>query len=183
MIWKSSIWPTGYSIRPIKMQNHLTAGGGMYCCGIGGPLLGRGFDVAIIDDPVKNAEEARSEAVRQRNVDWYQTTLRTRAEPGASIILIMQRWDELDLAGHLLSSSERGGEQWEVISLPAVAEEDDWLGREPGEALWPEKYTVEMLERIRGVIGPDIYEALYQTRPKPPGGQMYKQEWIRLITT
>jgi hypothetical protein len=82
-------------------------------------------------------------------MDWYQNDLYTRLHPGAAIVLIMTRWHSLDLAGQLLEQASDGGEQWDVVSLPAIAEEDDLIGRQPGEALWPERYSVEDFDRIK----------------------------------
>lgn len=159
-------------------------GGGMITAGVGGPITGRGANIAVIDDPVKNAEEAMSPKMRQRNLDWYLSTLYTRLEPDASIVLLMTRWHEGDLAGLLLKEmEEEGGEKWEVLSLPALAEEDDALGREPGMALWPDRYNVERLGQIRRAIqtrfGDRWWHALYQQRPSAPEGGMFRRFWFK----
>ena len=98
--------------------------GGMDAAGAYGPITGKGADVLVIDDPVKNAEEAYSPVQREKLWDWYQSTAFTRLEPNGAIILVMTRWHEDDLAGRLLKQ-EPG--QWEVVSLPALAEADDLL--------------------------------------------------------
>ncbi|MDD5486883.1 MAG: phage terminase large subunit, partial [Dehalococcoidales bacterium] len=132
---------------------------------------------AIIDDPVKNQEEADSETMRNKVWEWYLTVLRTRLAPGGAIILVMTRWHEDDLAGRLLEEMKNGGEQWEVISLPAEAEENDALGREPGEWLWPERFSPEEYQAIKKTLGSRHWNALYQQRPSPAEGSLIKREW------
>lgn len=107
-------------------------GGGLYAVGVGSGVTGYGADLVIIDDPVKSRAEAESPTYRARVMDWYQNDLYTRLHP-AAIVLIMTRWHSLDLAGQLLEQADEGGEQWEVVSLPALAEEHDLIGRQPGE--------------------------------------------------
>jgi hypothetical protein len=120
------------------------AGGGMKTAGIGGGITGRGARLLIIDDPIKDDAEANSLLERTRVLDWWRGTARTRLEPGAAVILCMTRWHDDDLAGRLIKTGERGdGEKWEVLNLPALAEEGDPLGRAPGEALWPARYDTE----------------------------------------
>ncbi len=147
--------------------------GGMITAGIGGPITGRGGDLIIIDDPIKNHEEAASEIIRQKHIDWFNSTLYTRAEPGASIVILMTRWHEMDLAGYLLTEHE---DKWEEIRLPALAEAEDPLGRKPGEALCSERYPVEALNKIQAAIGPHMFNALYQQRPAPIEGNLFKKE-------
>lgn len=156
-----------------------TLGGGMHTAGVGGELTGRGFHLMIMDDPIKNWEEANSELQRDNAWDWYQTTFRTRLEPNGSIVVIMARWHEDDLTGRLLKAAEEGGEQWDVIDLPALAVAGDQLGRKPGEALWPERYSAEVLEETRAAVGKRAWQALYQQNPRPEEGNRYKREWFR----
>jgi predicted phage terminase large subunit-like protein len=153
--------------------------GGMVCAGVGGPITGRGADLLIIDDPVKSAEEADSETYRERAWNWYRATAYTRLEPKGAILLIQTRWHEEDLAGRVLAEAARSGERWEVINLPALAEEGDVLGRTEGEPLWPERYPAQALAGIRQSIGPYWWEALYQQRPSPPEGALFKRDWWR----
>jgi predicted phage terminase large subunit-like protein len=154
-------------------------GGGMICAGVGGPITGRGADLLVIDDPVKNQEEARSEVYRTRCWEWYRSTAYTRLEPEGAILLIMTRWHEDDLAGRILAEMKAGGERWEVISLPAIAEENDPLGRLPGEALWPERYSLESLLEKQRTVGSQVWAALYQQRPAPPEGALFRRDWWR----
>ncbi len=153
--------------------------GGMQTCGVGGPLTGKGADVLIIDDPIKNAEEANSEVYRQKTWDWYISTAYTRLEPGGSVILIQTRWHEDDLAGRILKHAKETGEEWTIINLPALAEPGDALGREPDQPLWPERYDREALEGIRKTVGSYFFSALYQQRPVPPEGGLFKKSWFR----
>ncbi|MGI8425441.1 MAG: phage terminase large subunit [Actinomycetota bacterium] len=146
--------------------------GGMATAGIGGPLTGKGADLAVIDDPVKNAEEAGSTTIQERNWDWWRSTMRTRLEPNGAVVLLMTRWHERDLAGMIL---EHEGDEWETITLPAFAKQDDLLGREPGEALWPERYPVDELERIKASIGTYWFNSMYQGAPKGREGTMFKR--------
>jgi len=153
--------------------------GGMVCAGVGGPITGRGADLLIIDDPVKSAEEADSETYRERAWNWYRATAYTRLEPGGAILLIQTRWHEDDLAGRILAEAAKTGERWEVIKLPALAEEGDILGRIEGEPLWPERYPAQALAEIRESVGPYWWSSLYQQRPAPPEGALFRKEWWR----
>jgi predicted phage terminase large subunit-like protein len=160
-------------------------GGGMTVAGIGGPLTGRGFDLIVIDDPIKNSQEALSATYRNRLWNWYKTTLRTRLEPGGSIIVVLTRWHEDDLAGRLTTPQEDEPDEpanrdpWEIVNLPAIAEKDDTLGRQEGEALWPGRFDKPALATLRQVEGPFWWSALYQGRPQPEGGGIIKQAWFK----
>lgn len=156
-------------------------GGGLYAVGVGSGVTGYGADLVVIDDPVKSRAEAESPTYRQRVLDWYQNDLYTRLHPGAAIVLIMTRWHSLDLAGQLLEESENGGESWQVVSLPAIAEEGDAIGRRPGEALWPERYGVEDFDRIKKAIGSYAFSALYQQTPTPRDGGFFRPEWFPVV--
>ena len=148
--------------------------GSMITAGIGGPLTGRGIHLLIIDDPVKNALEAHSQAKRQAVWDWYTSTAATRLEPGGKIIIIMTRWHDDDLAGRLIKEMNDGhGWKFNVINLPALAGDDDPLGRQPGEALWPERYPVERLEEIKSGLGPYVWNALFQGKPADKAGGFF----------
>jgi predicted phage terminase large subunit-like protein len=150
-------------------------GGGMRAVGVGAGITGQGGNLIVIDDPVKNREEANSAAYRERVWDWYSDDLYTRLEPGGQIILIMTRWHEDDLAGRILASDD--GPNWTVVSLPAEAEANDPLGRAVGEALCPERYPADVLARIRGVLRSSYY-ALYQQQPQPARGTLFQREWF-----
>jgi len=155
---------------------HTTHGGASVYVGVGGPLTGRGADVALIDDPFKNREEADSETRRETVWRWYTSTLRTRLMPGGAIVLILTRWHDDDLAGRLL---ERQPGQWKVVELPALANE----GTPNEHALWPEWYDVAALKRIKSDIGPRDWSALYQQRPQPEEGTYFQRDWFRWYET
>ena len=154
-------------------------GGGMQTCGVGGPLTGKGADVLIIDDPVKNAAEANSETYRESTWDWYTSTAYTRLEPKGAVILIQTRWHEDDLAGRVLAQAKETGEPWTILNLPAIAGDGDQLDRKPGEALWPERYSVKDLEGIKGVLGSYQFSALYGQSPVPDDGGLFRRSWFR----
>jgi predicted phage terminase large subunit-like protein len=154
----------------------LTDGGGMRTVGIGGSVTGRGGDLLIVDDPHKNWEEAMSPTFRRKVINWFNSTLYTRAEPDASIIVIQTRWHEDDLSGYLEREHE---DDWMIIRLPAIAEENDALGREEGFSLCPERFTREQLERIKRALGSHMFAGLYQQRPAPIEGGIVKRDWFR----
>lgn len=153
-------------------------GGGFQAVGVGGGLTGRGADLLIIDDPIKDHVEAHSLSQRDRVWDWFLSVAMTRLSPGASIVIIMTRWHRDDLVGRLTDPArvteleEAGGaaERFEYINLPALAEEGDPLGRTPGEALVPNRYPVEALHGIRAAVGSYVWNALYCGRPVRKGG-------------
>jgi len=149
--------------------------GGMISAGIGGPITGEGADLLIIDDPIKNRQEANSETYREMVWNEWQNTLLTRLHPGGAVIIILTRWHEDDLAGRLLKQ-EQG--KWEVVSLPAKAEKNDQLGRKPGEPLWPEHgFDEAWMENTKKEVGSQVWTALYQQKPSPQEGNMLKRGW------
>lgn len=169
-------------------------GGGLWAAGVGGPITGKGADLAIIDDPLKNAEEAASETIRAKQKDWYRSTLYTRLEPGAAVVVIQTRWHEDDLSGWLLSqemADDEEPEQWHIVSMPALAEaqrasfpptctvEPD--KRHAGEALCAERYSVERLRSIEARTGSYFWNALFQQRPAPREGGMFKRPWFNIV--
>ena len=154
-------------------------GGEYFAAGVGGAIAGRRADLVVIDDPIRSREDADSETVRDKIWDWYKSDLYTRLKPGGRIVLIQTRWHEDDLAGRLLADMAAGGDQWEIISLPALAEANDPLGRSPGQPLWPEWEDIANLERKRRAVGPRDWSALYQQRPAPEEGDYFKKEWLK----
>lgn len=149
-------------------EHATTQRGAFYAVGVGGPLTGRGAHLLLIDDPVKNREEADSEVMRKKVKDWYTSTAYTRLMPGGRIVIIQTRWHEDDLSGWLLEEHQHEG--WTILNLPAI--DDD------GNALWPEQYDIEALERIKRALPPRDWSALYQQRPAPETGDYFKREWI-----
>ncbi|MBK9155816.1 MAG: phage terminase large subunit [Chloracidobacterium sp.] len=230
-------------------------GGSVKAVGVGAGITGFGGDLIIIDDPVKGRAVANSRTFREKMWDWYRDDISTRLEPHAPIILIQTRWHDDDLAGRLLKEMNEGGEQWEVIRLPALAEagssgsppyeggvaaasaagvvlhddtipksavrtphskrplpvltrchsslvprhssrrsphsplpipqsavrtpqSEDPLGRADGEALWPGRFDSEELLAARRRLGTRSFDALYQQRPHPEGGTIFRVEWF-----
>lgn len=159
-----------------------TAGGGTYMArGVGSPPTGVGFKYIIIDDPIRSREDAESQVYRDRAADWYSDDLYTRLEPGGAIIIVCTRWHHDDVAARAVASEP---DRWHILNLPAIAEEDDALGRAPGEALWADRYGVEELERIKGVMmmngGEYGWSALYQQRPTPREGAFFRSTRITI---
>src|SRR5215217_1967199 len=145
--------------------------GAFYAVGVGGPLTGRGAHLLLIDDPVKNREDAESEVIRKKTKDWYTSTAYTRLMPGGRIVVIQTRWHEDDLSGWL--QADHAHEGWVVLDLPAIGDD--------GKALWPEQYDLPVLEKIKKAIGPRDWSALYQQRPSPETGDYFKREWIHTV--
>jgi phage terminase large subunit-like protein len=162
-----------------EIQGHA---GGMQTAGAGGPILGKGADLAIIDDPIKNFEEAYSETYQEKLWNWYTSTLRSRLEPGGSVLIIQQRWHDEDLVGKILRQAVSGHEKWESIIFPALAEDNDVLGRKRGEALWPERYTAADHATTQAVIPSFVWAAQFQQQPTPFGGNMFKREFAQYYT-
>jgi len=156
--------------------------GGLTAAGVGGAITGRGADIAIIDDPFKNQDEADSEAHRKKVMSWYRTALRTRLAPNGSIIIVMTRWHEDDLVGNLLQEQLEDGEQWEYISFPACAETDDVLGRIPGEYLWTERFSPLEYEMTKKAVGTRAWNSLYQQKPSPDEGNIFLRQWFKYYT-
>jgi hypothetical protein len=151
---------------------------------VDGALTGRGGDIIIIDDPIDALAAAVSQKAREHVVDWYFNTLLSRLDDNqnGAIVLVMQRLHEDDLAGVLL----RGSDGWTVLSLPAIAEQDEQIPigngqfhyRRVGDVLHPERASKDFLESRRAELGAEIFSAQYQQRPGAPGGGMIKSAWI-----
>jgi len=153
----------------------LQEGGGYMAAGVSGPLTGNGMHIGIIDDPVKNREEAESETVREGIKEWYTSTFYTRLAPGAGVLIILTRWHDDDLAGWLLEEEKRGGDVWDVVRYPAIADHDEMYRRE-GEALHPERYDEKAFAKIRRAIGERDWRALYQQTPTATDGDYFKRD-------
>jgi len=155
-------------------------GGEYYAAGVGVGIAGFRADLAIIDDPVRSREDADSALVREKTWDWYKSDLSTRMKPGGRIVVISTRWHEDDLAGRLLLDMQKGGDQWEVLKLPAIAEPGDLLGRQPGEVLWDDDYGYgDFLRHERKTQSARNWSALYQQAPAPEEGTQFKAEWLK----
>jgi predicted phage terminase large subunit-like protein len=155
-----------------------TNGGGYVAAGVGGGITGKGAHILVIDDPVKNRDDAESQNNRDSNWDWYTSTAYTRLAPGGGVLVILTRWHDDDLAGRLLRAGTEGGDEWEVVSYPAIAEEDEQF-RQAGEALHRERYNEDALDRIRKAVGPRDWSALYQQNPVADDGDYFSREMIR----
>lgn len=161
--------------------------GGLVARGIGAGITGRGANGIVIDDPVKNREEAESQTMRDKTWDWWTDDLSTRLtktdELEPWVLLMMTRWHEDDLAGRLLS---REPEHWTVLTLPALAENNDPLGRRPGETLMPDRYGDEWMAEQKARLGIYSFGALYQQRPSPAEGSLFHRSnfryWHREVT-
>lgn len=154
-------------------------GGGYTAAGIGGPITGKGFKIGIIDDPLKNREDADSEVIREKQWKWYRSTFLTREEGNGAIILIMTRWHDGDLVGRILQKQKEDGiYDWEIIKLPAIAEKDEEQ-RKKGEALWPWKFPISILNKRKIDLGPYEFSALYQQNPIDTESAEFKREWFK----
>ncbi len=157
---------------------HVSGGGQYIAVGMGGSLTGRGGHVIIIDDPIRGREDADSETIRRKVIEWYSSVLYTRQEQDAAIVLILTRWHEDDLAGHLLAQMEQGGDKWDILNLPALATCDE-PHRKESEALWPEKYPTLKLEEFKRNMNPRDWQSLYQQNPIAAESQEFHAEWFR----
>lgn len=156
-------------------------GGGIRAAGVGVGIAGLPAKLIMIDDPVKNREDAYSEAHRDKVWEWYTEDVYTRLEPDGAIVITMARRHEDDLVGRILASEDAS--EWTVVRLPALAEADDPLGRAEGEALCPDRFDEEAYARMRRVIGEVSFSALQQQRPTPASGLIFQLDQVRYYTT
>lgn len=155
-----------------------TDGGGFVAAGVGGGITGKGAHILVIDDPVKNRDDAESANARESTWDWYTSTAYTRLAPGGGVLVILTRWHDDDLAGRLLKAADANGEQWEVVNYPARAEVDEQF-RNAGEALHRERYDEEALARIEKAVGPRDWSALYQQNPVADDGDYFTRGMVQ----
>lgn len=202
---ETKLRPDAKGIEAWKTTKH----GGYVAAGVGTGITGKGFMLGIVDDPIKDQEAAQSETIRDATIGWYQAVFRTRAAPGAGILVINTRWHWHDVSGRLLEQDEqleKAGvpveerEGWEVVSYPAIAENDEYLLadgtivqgvmdeeqgdvlrllRRKGEALHPERYPLNELKKIKNTSAPSIWTALYQQKPTPDEGDYFKKDDFR----
>lgn len=174
--------PSNRKAGSFEFLNH---SGGLLAVGVGGALTGKGADLLIIDDPVKNDSEANSSVQREKIWDWFNATALTRLEPEGICIVVMTRWHEDDLVGRLInqySSSQHiasSGNHLKLINLPAFAEEGDLLAREVGEPLWAERFSGQELTKIKESLGSYWFSSLYQQNPVPAGNSIFKRADFR----
>lgn len=161
-----------------------TKRGGLLAAGVGGPITGRGAHCLIIDDPVKNYEEAASATNRESVWNWWSSTAYTRLAPGGGVLGIMTKWHHDDLFGRIINQSKEAQKQgfdvidWEEVKYPAIAEEDEEY-RKAGEALHPERYDLKQLMSIKATITPRDWAALYQQSPTLDEGAYFDRQFFR----
>lgn len=157
----------------------LTESGGCYTSvGVGGAIVGRGAHLFVIDDPHKNRKEAESKLMRDNLWNWFTSTAYTRLEKDAAVVVIMQRWHTDDLVGKLLELEKEGGDHWDVVKFPAIAEEDE-PHRMAGEAIWPEKYPIERMLETKKMVGLYDWASMYQQTPITSENQLFKPEYFK----
>lgn len=167
--------------RPRDPETGKAFPGYFFAVGRGGPLTGKRAELLIVDDLLKDDLEASSPTVREHAWRWFDKVAMTRLLPGSCVIQIATRWHEDDPIGRLEQKQERGDVElpWTFVNLPALAEKDDALGREPGEALWPAMWPADRLLKVKQGRDAYTWSALYQGRPTPEGGGMFKREWFQ----
>jgi len=167
-----------------KARFHTDQGGGVLCTGIGGPLTGFRAHLVDIDDPTKDDEEAQSELIREKHWAWFRKVAITRRWPEATTMIVMTRWHEDDLVGRvqqLYAVAEANGKlddlpPIKIIRIPCIAEEDDPIGREPGDLLWPEAgYDQKWATQTKAIVGSHVWTTMYQQRPSPEGGGQFRR--------
>jgi len=169
-------------------------GGGVLAAGVGGPITGRGAHIFLIDDPVKNREEAESTTIRETAKSWYSSTAYTRLAPGAGIVVIQTRWHDDDLSGHLLSEMREAekemaadpnnewpedADRWKTIDFPAIATFDEKY-RATGEALHGERYDIKALRKTKRTLAPRDWAALYQQNPQVEEGAYFQKKYFKM---
>jgi len=159
-----------------KAKWNTEEGGGYVAAGVGGPITGKGFKIGIVDDSFKNREEADSETIRESRWKWYRSTFITREDGNGAIIVIATRWHDGDLIGKILASPTAG--DWEVIKMPAIAEEDETY-RKQGDALWPYRFPLEVLNKRKADMGPYEFSSQFQQNPVDEASREFKQHWFK----
>lgn len=157
------------------------------CAGVGGSIVGRGFNRGIIDDPVKSRAEAVSPTYRKMTKGWYTDDFRTRKEDDrAGILLTLTRWHDDDLAGWLLEvAKNEEADQWTILVLPAICNrtgEYDYDPRQEGEALWPERFSIKSLKQTRATVDPYSWLSIYQQTPARDTGTVFNSDTFRSFT-
>jgi len=173
-------WPFPARISAATTAQHrwdTDAGGGLGAVGVDAIITGWRANLIICDDLQNNAG---NENERVRLWQWFTEILQPRLEPGGAIVVVQTRWTEDDIVGRIIASDD--GAAWEIVNLPALADEGDVLGRSPGEALWPERFDVAELERRRTAMGSRAFESQFLGRPIPLTGNMFRPEWLQRYT-
>ena len=154
-----------------KGRERVRDGGVFQAAGIDGEVTGKGANLILIDDPVKGRANADSEAVRNSTWNFYESDLYSRQLSGCAIVLIQTRWHMDDLAGRLLERMKEGGEQWEILELPAI------LDKEEKHSLWPEKFPIEEMKRYKNTMTSRTWQSLYMQSPVADEGNIIKRAW------
>ncbi len=162
-----------------KAKWRTNKGGSYTSVGVGGAITGRGANVLLFDDPIKNREEAESEVYREKVWQFFTSTAFTRLEPKGVVVVILTRWHIDDLAGRILANPELS-KRCKVIHFPAIATQKE-VHREQGEALWPQRFNLKSLDEIKNTIGPYDWNALYQGHPIATENQEIKPQWYRYL--
>lgn len=185
--WGPTLWETYPSKTTFAGGNWETdQGGGCKAVGIESGASGYGADVLFIDDFHKDTLSAESKLQRDNVWDWWQSSAIERLHPAGIVVIYATRWHEDDLVGRLLKQEKELGDEcpFEIIHIkfPALAEEDDILGRKPGEALWPWWKDANILNKIKVGVGPYLWAAEFQGHPRARGGTLFKSECFRYWT-
>lgn len=156
------------------------SGGSYIATGVGGPITGRGANIFLIDDPIKNSEEAKSKVFREKVWDWFTSTAFTRLEPGGVMVVFHTRWHLDDLAGRIIAHPELS-KRTKILHFPAIAISDDKF-RKIGDPLWDKRFSLKTLQEIKNTIGPYDWSSLYMGSPILSENQEFKNDWIKTIT-
>jgi predicted phage terminase large subunit-like protein len=147
--------------------------GEYFAIGVGGTVTGKGADLLIIDDPHSEQEAKLAQSnpeVFDQVYEWYTSGPRQRLQPGGSIVLVMTRWSKRDLTGRIVQSAiDRDGDEWEIIDFPAILPS--------GKPLWPEFWSLELLEALKTELPVSKWNAQYQQQPTSEEGALIKREW------
>jgi predicted phage terminase large subunit-like protein len=174
-----AIFPDAALSADIGSASHLELqrGGHMYSVSRAGAFTGRGCDVLICDDLLKDQQEAASPTIRRSIHDWYERVGLTRLTPMGAVVLISTRWHEDDLTGHVLAQENE--KPWEILNFTAIAGENDLLGRQSGEALWPARFDLRYLARRRAEMGSRGFVSLYLGAPSEAQGNIFRRDQWR----
>lgn len=168
-----------------KRRWHTNAGGIYNAAGVNTTITGKRANFAMIDDPVPGREEAESVLWNKKFHRWYTSNFYSRLNPGAAIVVIMQRWDEGDPVGWLLDRAKinERTDKWHVVNLPILMNEHGEADDEGEHTLWPENYTLDVVKAIQGNTDTREWASQYQQQPEKAGGTIYKREWFRFWST
>lgn len=191
-LWIPKIGSDKKPIEFDRSKGFIIPRGSYRASGVGGSFTGRGGNWLLLDDPIKNRQDADSKAFRDVLWDWYRSTMRTRLEKDASVCITLTTWHEDDLIHRLLklARTDSDADQWQVLRLPAIKEgEDSWFKkfhlvpnvdiRKEGDALWPDKFSLADLRATKPSVGTREWTALYQQRPTPEGGNLVQGAWLK----